>query len=1474
MPRLRRDTWFTIGFALLALAIAFWQIPGISTSDTKIDLHVDPGRFLGDVASTWSPTSGLGEVQSAQYGGYLWPMAPFFALLHQFGISSWVVQRLWFALVLFLGAWGMLLLLDRMVGRPRGVIHLVATAVWTVNPYTTVFTARTTITLLGYAALPWLLLCVHQGVRHARGWRAWWWPAAFALVFMSTGGGVNAAVVFYMAIGPVLLILYEPATKRVSWRAAGGFFLRSVVLATLASLWWISALLVHVQFGIDFLQYTEQPRTIWDTNAITESLRLMGYWTSYLGAGYPRVSFPYFSDGATLLYNVGEVAASLFLPALAVLGLLWARRRRYGAFFVLMLIAGVVVMSAGFPDGTPLRSTMDWIYYHIFVSRFLRTVDKAAPLAAFGIACLIGVLAQEIWVRLRRAPAGLRLRRAGLVLAPTGLVALLVFAALPLFQGKAIDRQITWKAIPSAWRDVGRNLDQTLPANSRAIVLPGQIFDFYRWGGTVDPILPRLTNKPVAVRYETPYSDLHADDLLLTIDNLVQQARLFPGELKPLLGLIGARSVVSATDDDVSRSGAVDPAVAARALDQQGLGAAQPFGPSRVVPPAPGDFTGGGLLPQVRQYRLPPGRGIVHLDNGPATIVDGSAAGLADLAAMGGLPATAPIFYAGDETTTQLRNQAASGAQVVVTDSDQRQYFLPQYTQQDAGPVFTTGQAITVDEANTDPFAKAGTDAETVAILRGARYLRSPYEYGLLSFPDQQPIAAFDGDPRTAWVPFGESQTNRWLEVGFTSRRTVPYIDVLPLDGPHGIVRALQVNDRRVLVHPGWNHIPVGGRPLTSLRIRIAQVTQPHVHGGPAGLSEIRIPGVSLSEVIRAPIVTGRALAGRNLSHTALTYLFSRLTDDDPFRRDRYVDQQDQGYLTDRLDQEANMIRAVFAPASRRYRLDAWVQPAVTGADSALDRLAGASTGGATFTSSARYHDIGGYRASSAFDGDPQTAWVSLWIPESAPQPWLSWTTRRPLTVSRLRLTAPRLPIRSPTSVRLSWPGGSSGPLGVGPGGMITLPAPVRARSFRLTVLAARFPPGLTARQRGTRAVGIASLAVPGLPVARVPLTGALQGRCGDATVLVAGHPVPLRATGTISALDAGTPLQAVGCGSAAMPGGIQYVQVQPGQLAVDLLRLRSAAPAPLASAASPGGAILATGKLGRYSLDGVRLSLPEPQWLVLGESYDQGWQASCDGHSLGSPRVIDGYANGWLAPAGCHTASFTFGPQAGVNKSYVISAIVVALLSLLLLLSRPGRSLANDAPEPRVLPPLPLGPLPWGRAVALAATLAIPLGFVFAWRAGIVAAVCLALLFRRGVTDRGLTLTVAGLLGVVVPIAYLISQPENKGGYNFDYGVELIYAHWIGVAAMILLMLAGWLVARADRRRSVPPDRPAPPARRWPRRPFSASHEDTHHGSTARTGKPHEEAKTVAGNQLGALRIGKRKLVGDDELPAERGRS
>ena len=1406
----------TLWFVALSFALAFWQRPGWATADTKIDLHVDPGQFLRQAASAWTATTDLGEVHSAQYSGYLWPMGPFFAALHSIGIGAWVVERIWLGLLFALSAWGMLKLLDVLVGRQRGVVHLVAGAFYLLNPYVVVFTARTTSTLLGYAALPWLLLVTYHGVRAIgpthpwRGWRGWWWAAAFALILTSTGGGVNAAVLGWMLFGPLVLILYEPAIGNVRWRDAGGFLARLGVLSVLASLWWIVPVLVHVRFGIDFLQFTEQPGTIWGTNSLTESLRLMGYWTSYIGVGF-GVNRPFFSDGATLLFNPLVVGASLLLPALAVAGFVRARRLSYAPFLLALVVVGIVIETAGFPDGTPVRGTMVWIYDHIFVLSFMRTTNKAAPLVAVGIAGMLGLGARYALTWL----GGLRVggvRRTALVAAPLALAGLIVLGALPLIRGEALDTQLSYKRIPSAWVQAGRGLDRQLPQNTRAIVLPGQIFAYYNWGGPLDAILPRLTSRPVAVRYETPYSDLHADDLLTTVDDLVQQRRLVPGELLPLLRLIGAGAVVTGADDAIWRSGAIDPAAAARVLAGQGLATpARSYGPVREHPAASGDIGRGVALPEVRRYDVPSGRGIVHVDPaGPPAIVDGSAQSLADLAAFGALPAHNPILYAGDLAAAQLRREAAAGADLVVGDSNRRREFLPESTQQNLGVTLGSADPIPAGAAVINPFPQAGTDGQTVAVLQGARSLYAPTEPGELQFPEDAAIAAFDGNLSTAWVADRNLPPyDRWIQIGFNAPRDVPYVDLYPLSDSHGVVTEVDVNGIHHAVGPGWTRVPVHLRSVGALRVTIDHLVQPKVGlGGAGGFREIRIPGFHVRELLRPPVLEGRDLAGQDLRHDSLTYLFERTTGDDPFRRNPFGTGTLLDNPQDRGDAEAQIERLVFAPAARSYGADAWIYPAVGTPDSTLDRLAG-YRGNDRFDSSSRFQDQPAYRASAAFERGSSPGWIGVWARPEAPAPWISWSTPGDRNLSRLRLLPSSMPVRRPTVVRLSWPGGATAALPVAPDGAVTLPRPVRARAFRLTVLSAAFPAAATAQQRQAKAVGIGALSVPGLAPVRIPATGPLRAPCGTVAIVVGAQRIALEPAGTVTQLDAGAPLRAHVCAPGGgkparvpMAAGVQEIRSLPGPFSVDLLKLTSPAPLPLAPPRSD-GRVLAAGTIGNSSVTGVRVALKAPSWLVLGESFDAGWQATCNGRSLGAPQVLDGYGNGWLAPAGCDRVAFSFGPQSGVNKSYVVSAIACALMLLLLLFGArraPARRSASEAGRLLLPDPTPRRrSLP--RAVALGLLAAIPLGYWFAIRAGAALFFLVAFVLWRGYGPRKLALAAAALLGVVVPIVYLVASPRNQGGYGFAYSTQTIWAHWVGVAAIVLLAMTAWQLIRARAR-------------------------------------------------------------------------
>ena len=348
---------------------------------------MDPLGFLGDVAAAWSPTEDLGHVQGGQYGGYLFPMGPFFALGRLIGLEPWLVQRLWLGTVLAFAAWGTVRLLDALLGR-RGVAQVLAGALMLLNPYVAVFTARTSVTLLGYAALPWLLLCVHRGLRRPR---SWWWPAAFALAVACTGGGVNAAVTAWVLLGPVLLALYEWLSRETWLRRVLSFGWRTALLTALGAIWWVVPTLVQARYGVDFLRFTEQPGTIWSTTSLPESLRLMGYWISYLGVGYGGRLRPLFGDGDVLLFSWPVVIAGLLVPALALTSFAVARRSRHGAFFLALALVGVVAMVAGFPEGTPLRRAMNFTYNHVTPLQFLRTTYKAGPLLALGIACLAGL---------------------------------------------------------------------------------------------------------------------------------------------------------------------------------------------------------------------------------------------------------------------------------------------------------------------------------------------------------------------------------------------------------------------------------------------------------------------------------------------------------------------------------------------------------------------------------------------------------------------------------------------------------------------------------------------------------------------------------------------------------------------------------------------------------------------------------------------------------------------------------------------------------------------------------------------------------------------------------------------------------------------------------------------------------------------------------------------------------------------------
>ena len=278
-------------------------------------------------------------------------------------------------------------------------------------------------------------------------------------------------------------------------RRVWSFAWRAGLATALASAWWVMPLLVQSRYGVDFLRFTEQPGTIWATTSLPESLRLMGYWISYLGVGYGGDLRPYFGDGGVLLFALPVVLAGLLVPALALGGFATTRNRRFAPFALALVLIGLIVMTAGFPEGTPLRRASNFTYNNFIPVQFLRTTYKAGPLVALGVAVLAGFAATR-W----RAVV---------------FVALAIVACWPLARGRAVDDQLLWERIPSTWEAAADHVDARA-GDGRAVVLPGQLYAYYDWGGTIDPILPTLADTPVATRNAVGYADLRATDLLWT----------------------------------------------------------------------------------------------------------------------------------------------------------------------------------------------------------------------------------------------------------------------------------------------------------------------------------------------------------------------------------------------------------------------------------------------------------------------------------------------------------------------------------------------------------------------------------------------------------------------------------------------------------------------------------------------------------------------------------------------------------------------------------------------------------------------------------------------------------------------------------------------------------------------------------------------------------------------------------------------
>ncbi len=101
--------------------------------DTKLDLTANPLRFLARAANLWNSDLPFGQAQNQAYG-YLFPHGAFFLAGDLLGLPGWMTQRLWWALLLTVGFWGLLRVAEALgIGNTSSRV-IVAAAAFALSP--------------------------------------------------------------------------------------------------------------------------------------------------------------------------------------------------------------------------------------------------------------------------------------------------------------------------------------------------------------------------------------------------------------------------------------------------------------------------------------------------------------------------------------------------------------------------------------------------------------------------------------------------------------------------------------------------------------------------------------------------------------------------------------------------------------------------------------------------------------------------------------------------------------------------------------------------------------------------------------------------------------------------------------------------------------------------------------------------------------------------------------------------------------------------------------------------------------------------------------------------------------------------------------------------------------------------------------------------------------------------------------------
>ena len=1273
--------WFLAGLAAFFLVLTFIQAPGLIIDDSKLPVIMAPLAWMQSSLHLWNQTMASGSVQTGTFG-YLFPTAPFFELTHVAHVPVWCAERVWLALLLTVGAWGVVRLSEAL-GIGKRWARLLGALAYCVAPIVVDWTA-VSVALLAVVFLPWVLEPLVVGSKTGSPRRA----AAKSGVAIALMGGVNATVIVSaLPLAVIWLLTREPGPRR---KSLVGWW---VVCVVLACFWWTAATLLQGKYGYNYLPYTETPTVTTSTGSVFDALRGTSFWQNFDDVGGPLIP-----GGFTLVTSGVAIVATALVTALGLAGL--TRRIPERFFLVAGLSFGVFVIAVGYGGrlGGPFSSEVINLLQGGLGP--LRNVAKFSPLVslplALGLTSLVSTVSLDGLSN--RWPTRLIREHWRSMIGSLAVVAV-VFAALPFWQVQLYPPG-GFTAIPSYWSQAANWLDGH-QGHQTALLVPGANFAEYTWGSPLDEPLSVLASTSVTVRSIVPFGSDGNTDMLGAVEDALATGTSQPG-LAEYLSRSGIDFVVERNDLDLKATGAFPPAQVHQVLSETpGLVQVAAFGPylprSQV---AQGDLpvydsNSYVHLRSVEIYKVEPA--VSEVQSFPASnplVVSGSSGSLLPLAGAGVLNGRAAVLaddsYAAD---------AASSADATwaITDGNQRRAVSFGRVSDNVSYLLGSGQVL----YRFPPLSYGSlgaADAQTVAAPAGVDYVAAA-SYGSTTLqpdPSEGPASAFDGNASTAWVASSiRGSVNQWVSITFDRAVPMTSIAITPLDNSAhrpSIEWVTITTDRgsvRRYIPESNSPVNVSVAPGKTLHLRITiDATRPnskpaHPPQG-AGITNVAIPGFTFQPAMQVPSDELAAFSGPARAAPVLSF-------NDP--------------VTNPNLNFAGPIATV-EPIARKFILPKAMSATISGTavptpseslQQLLTRLVSTPHQAVQITASSWLRALPRFRPDNLLEKS-STPWIAG-MNDPSPSLTLRWSGNR--SVNSISLGLSREASR-PTEVVVSSPAGTRTAVVPKGGGVVSFaPMTTDTLTVRFPKVATRVSAiptepqivGLPGPLRIRLPVGLSSLGVPALETRASPspsMSMPVALACGAGPIVkVDDTSLPTEVTGTLGNLINLQPLSIRACTSpmTTLTAGHHVISFPAGS-AFRVTSLLVGQTGSSSTQTSARGVRVTSWTPGKRTL---RIETGPATYVQVAQNFNSGWVATLDGRTLKAVS-LSGWEQGWIVPAGgSGVITMTFEPDQTYRAALLIGCLFLIAL-FVLALARGDRSRSQPIGPREKLPPIVLG--------------------------------------------------------------------------------------------------------------------------------------------------------------------------------------